>query len=108
MRMDADREAHVRPERLDARGLRRFLLVARLEDDQRALEPRRRARGDDGVEVRGEDFVGEVAVASRSPEPGRQPRRPQEIEKDIPAPGRLDATPPCASMYSLTRSLPRL
>jgi hypothetical protein len=62
MRVDADRKAHVRPQLLDAHGLRRFFLVARGEDHQRALEPGRARTCDDGVEIGGEDFVRQVAV----------------------------------------------
>ena len=51
MRMDADREADAGPELQNALGLRGFLLVLRLEDDERALESRLLRACDDRLEV---------------------------------------------------------
>ena len=62
VRVDADRKPHLGPELLDAHRLRGFLLVARRENHQRALEPGRLRARDDGVEVGGERLVGEMAV----------------------------------------------
>ncbi len=62
MRMDANREPHVRPQRFDLRRLPRFFRVAGREDDERPFEPRIARPRDDGLEIRCEDLVGEMAV----------------------------------------------
>ena len=63
VRVDADRDPHLRPERVEAPRLRGFLRVARFENHHRALEPGVPGARDDGVEIRRERLVGEVAMA---------------------------------------------
>ena len=63
VRMDADRKADRRPERVSRSRLRGLLGVARFEDDQRALEPGVLRPLDDRLEIGGERLVGQMTVA---------------------------------------------
>src|SRR6266545_3321084 len=63
VRMDPDRKPDLRPERLQAPGLRGFLGVPRFQYDHRPFQPGIPGATDDVVEIRREGFVREVAVA---------------------------------------------
>jgi hypothetical protein len=63
MRVDANRKPRLGPELLEVRRLRGFLLIPCLEDHHDALEPRLFRARDDGIEVRGEDLVCQMAMA---------------------------------------------
>ena len=61
VRVDADGELHVRPERREPLRLRGLRRITGGEHHQRAVDPRR-SRADDLVQVRGEDRIREMAV----------------------------------------------
>jgi len=62
VRVDPDCEAHIGPQTLELCCLGCLLLIAGREDDERALDAPVARAFDDGLEVVGEGFVGEMAV----------------------------------------------
>src|SRR5205823_10297857 len=62
MRMHADREPNVGPERFELASLNRLVLVARLEDDERTLDAGLAGTADDRLQIAGKGVIGEVAV----------------------------------------------
>jgi len=63
MRVDADREPHLRPSRSDLLRLTQFRFIVRREDNERAAETRCAGTLDDLVEIGGEFRSRDVAVA---------------------------------------------
>ena len=62
VRMDADREPHLRPHGSHPAGTLQLRAVARRQDHHRAGKTGTPGPGDDVVEIAGEFFAGEVAV----------------------------------------------
>ena len=62
MRMDADRDPHLGPDRGERERLRRFLRVARRQDRQDSLDAAVTRPANDRFEVSGKHLVGEVAM----------------------------------------------
>jgi hypothetical protein len=62
VRMDADRDADLRPQGIDLSSLRHLVGIPAFEDDERALNARLASTIDDSVEVGSEAFVGKMTV----------------------------------------------
>ncbi len=62
VRMDADREPHLRPRGSHPAGALQLRAVARRQDHHRAGKTGAAGPLDDGVEIAGEFFAGEVAM----------------------------------------------
>jgi len=62
MRMDTDRDADFRPQRIELLSLDRLVGIPAFEDHEGALDARLASTIDDSVEVGSEAFVGKMAV----------------------------------------------
>ena len=62
MRVNPNRNPHLRPERVEAQRLRGLLRVPSFKNDHRSLEPGIPGATDDVVEIRREGVVREVAM----------------------------------------------
>ena len=62
MRMDADRDPHLGPDRGERERLRRFLRVARRQDRQDPLDAAVARTANDRLEIGGKHLVGQMTV----------------------------------------------